>query len=48
MAKKIISRPSIFGWTNHYDKNGKKIGHSRKGLFGNTIHYDEKGHRVGY
>lgn len=49
MAKKeISSRPGLFGTTNHYDSNGKKIGESRPGLFGTTNHYDSKGRKANY
>lgn len=43
MAKTITSRPSIFGWTNHYDEHGKKIGESRPSIFGGVNHYDASG-----
>ncbi|MGM9579024.1 MAG: hypothetical protein ACI3VS_06515 [Evtepia sp.] len=46
MAKKITSRPGLFGSTVHYDENGKKIGTSYSGAF-KTDHYDANGHRVG-
>ena len=47
MAKKVTSRPGLFGNINHYDERGRKIGESRPGLFGDTVHYDAKGRRVG-
>ena len=28
MSKKGYGRPGLFGSINHYDANGKKIGHS--------------------
>ena len=48
MAKTITSRPSIFGWTNHYDEHGKKIGESRPSIFGGVNHYDASGKKVGH
>jgi hypothetical protein len=48
MAKTITSRPSIFGWTNHYDEHGKKIGESRPSIFGGMNHYDASGKKVGH
>lgn len=47
MAKKISSRPGMFGSTNHYDEHGRKIGEGRQGLFGDTIHYDARGRKIG-
>ena len=43
MAKKVTSRPGLFGSTIHYDERGRKIGESRPGFFGDTVHYDAKG-----
>ena len=44
MAKNGHSRQTLFGYVNHYDSSGKKIGRSRRGLLGDDwVHYDEKG-----
>ena len=47
MAKNGHSRQTLFGYVNHYDSSGKKIGRSRRGLLDDDwVHYDEKGKRV--
>ena len=47
MAKKVTGRPGLFGTTNHYDANGKKIGSSSPGMFASQVHYDAKGRKTG-
>ena len=42
MAKKIISKPGMFGTTVHYDEKCKVVGKSSPGMFGSTVHYDAK------
>lgn len=46
-VNEINSSPGMFGSMNHYDENGKKIGHSSPGMFGSTNHYDAHGNKVG-
>jgi len=41
MKKKGSSRWTLFGGLNHYDKNGKKTGHSDRGLFGDWKDYSK-------
>ena len=47
MAKKIVSKPGLFGTTVHYDERGKVVGKSSPGMFGSTVHYDANGKIVG-
>ena len=47
MAKKINSRPGLFGSTIHYDERGHKVGESRPGIFGDIVHYDARGKKIG-
>ena len=37
MAKKVTSRPGLFGSTIHYDERGRRIGESRPGFFCDTV-----------
>lgn len=46
MAKKITSRPGLFGDVTHYDENGRKIGKDVPGLYGGTIHYNAHGEKI--
>ena len=48
MGNQGRSEPSIWGGYDHYDKNGKKIGHSDPGIFGGYDHYDANGKKVGH
>lgn len=48
MANKGRSERGLFGSINHYDENGKKIGHSDPGLFGGYTNYDERGKKIGH
>ncbi len=47
MAKKVTSRPGIFGTMNHYDEKGRKIGESHPNSWGGMNHYDSSGAKVG-
>ena len=48
VKKRITSRPGLFGYIYHYDKNGKCIGKSRPSLIGNgNVHYNANGKQVG-
>ena len=47
MAGKGRSERGLFGDINHYDENGRKIGHSSPGLFGDYTNYDASGRKVG-
>ena len=41
MKKKTGYSQSWFGAVNHYDKSGRKTGHSVPTVFGGMKHYDE-------
>lgn len=48
MAGNGRSQRGLFGSVNHYDENGKKIGHSDPNLFGGYTHYDADGKKTGH
>ena len=47
MKKKTGYSQSWFGAVNHYDKSGRKTGHSVPTVFGGMKHYDEHGRKIG-